>query len=166
MKSRLLRFLKWTIVTILLLTAVLLLAYWLLPKGPIDLMTFDDPWGQERPAVNASDYGVVAGTPWASEVAMEVLESGGNAYDAAIAGLFMLYVTHGEASGFPGIAPMMVYNAEQDTIKGYVGVGTAPQLATIEKFKEKGYDVVPRMDIYAQLLPGGPDAIIAIMKEL
>jgi len=165
MISSILRFFKWVIVIALIGIFVLVVAYWLAPKGPKDLMEFDDPWGHEREIVLAQEYGVVAGTPWASEAAMDVLETGGNAYDAAIAGLFMLYVTHGEASGFPGIAPMMVYHAAKDTIRGYIGAGTAPQLATIEKFKERGFEVVPSMDIYAQLLPGGPDAIIAILQE-
>jgi len=128
-------------------------------------MTFDDPWGQSREMVTAKTHGVVAGTPWASAVAMDVLNKGGNAYDAAIAGLCMLYVTHGEASAFPGIAPIMIYHAKVDTLKGYIGIGKAPALATIDRFKEKRYETVPTMDISAQLLPGGPDAIITILKE-
>jgi gamma-glutamyltranspeptidase/glutathione hydrolase len=164
MKSKLLRLLKWLFAIILMAIVVLVIAYWIVPKGPADLMPFDDPWGQEREMVTAAQYGVIAGTPWASQAAMDVLESGGNVYDAAIAGLFMLYVTHGEASGFPGIAPMMIYNGAEDSIKGYIGVGKAPKLASIARFKERGFEVVPSMDIYAQLIPGGPDAVIAILK--
>lgn len=163
--SRTFRFFKRFLLGLLIIAVISTVVFWLLPKGPVDVLTFDDPWGQERPLVTAQTHGVVAGTPWASEVAMNVLNNGGNAYDAAIAGLCMLYVTHGEASAFPGIAPIMLYHAETDTIKGYIGVGTAPALATIERFQDKGYTTVPKMDIYAQLLPGGPDAIIAILQE-
>ena len=112
---------KWTIATICSLALILSVVYWVLPTGPEELMNFDDPWGQQRVSVDATQYGAVAGTPWATEVAMEILDDGGNAFDAAIAGIFMLYVTHGEASGFPGIAPVMIYDAVKDTIKGYVG---------------------------------------------
>lgn len=164
-KARAFRFIKRFFAILLLLILGLSLTYWLLPKGPEDLMVFEDPWGKEKQMVQAKAYGVVAGTPWASEVAMKVLDQGGNAYDAAIAGLFMLYVTHGEASAFPGIAPTMLYQAETDTIKGYVGVGTAPKRATISRFKERAYETVPKMDIYAQLIPGGPDAVFAILSE-
>jgi len=164
-QSKALRFLKQFAIIILLTITVIAIGIWLLPKGPVDQLSFDDPWGQEREMVVAKTHGVVAGTPWASEAAMAALNKGGNAYDAAIAGLCMLYVTHGEASAFPGIAPIMVYHAETDTIRGYVGVGKAPELATIERFEEHGYETVPKMDIYAQLLPGGPDAIIAILRE-
>lgn len=165
MKGKGFRFLKRFFAILIGLIAILFLTNWLLPKGPQDLMVFDDPWGQEREMITAAHHGVVAGTPWASQAALEVLEQGGNAYDAAIAGLCMLYVTHGEASGFPGIAPTMLYHAAQDTVKGYIGVGTAPEKATISRFKERGFETVPKMDIYAQLIPAGPDAIIAILKE-
>lgn len=162
MASRYLKNFLLSLVGIILLLALLFL---LLPKGPQDLMPFDDPWGQERELLVAQRHAVVAGTPWAAEVALEVLETGGNAYDAAIAGLMMLYVTHGEASAFPGIAPLMLRSAVLDTIEGYIGVGIAPQAASIDYFKGKGHETIPKMDISSQLIPAGPDVIIAVLER-
>ena len=116
-ESKALRFFKRFAIILFLTIAVLAIGLWLLPKGPVDLLTFDDPWGTEREMESAKTQGVVAGTPWASKVAMDVLNNGGNAYDAAIAGLCMLYVTHGEASAFPGIAPIMLYHAQSNSIE-------------------------------------------------
>lgn len=159
------RILKYTFLGLVGIMLLLVLIYFILPKGPRELMTFDDPWGQERPMLKAQTHGVVAGTPWATEAALEVLEQGGNAYDAAIAGLMMLYVTHGEASAFPGIAPLIHHSALLDTIQGYIGVGTAPQAANIDYFKKNGHQTVPKMDISAQLIPAGPDVIIEVLQR-
>ncbi|NET38362.1 MAG: gamma-glutamyltransferase family protein [Cyanothece sp. SIO1E1] len=160
-----LKFFKLFLFGLIGLIALLALVFLVLPKGPKDLMTFDDPWGQEKELLAAQTHGVVAGTPWATEVALDVLESGGNAYDAAIAGLMMLYVTHGEASAFPGIAPLMLRSAVLDTIQGYIGVGTAPQTASIDYFRGKGHETIPKMDIASQLIPAGPDVIIAVLER-
>ncbi|NRB47469.1 MAG: gamma-glutamyltransferase [Saprospiraceae bacterium] len=160
-----LKFLRLFFLGLLGLLILLVLVFLVLPKGPSDLMPFEDPWGQEKALLAAQTHGVVAGTPWATEVALEVLESGGNAYDAAFAGLLMLYVTHGEASAFPGIAPLMLRSEILDTIQGYIGVGTAPQAASIDYFKGKGHETIPKMDISAQLIPAGPDVMIAVMER-
>lgn len=160
-----LKFFKLFLFSLIGLIALLALVFLALPKGPKDLMTFDDPWGQEKELLAVQTHGVVAGTPWATEVALDVLESGGNAYDAAIAGLMMLYVTHGEASAFPGIAPLMLRSAVLDTIQGYIGVGTAPQAASIDYFRGKGHETIPKMDIASQLIPAGPDVIIAVLER-
>ncbi|MCJ7622535.1 MAG: gamma-glutamyltransferase [Anaerolineaceae bacterium] len=136
-----------------------------LPKGPRELMPFDDPWNQERQMVTANDYVVVTGTPWATQAAVDVLEKGGNAFDAAVAALLMLNVTFGEAASFPGIAPLILYDASQGVVRSYVGVGTAPAKATIEFFHAQGYETVPDLDILAQLIPASPDVIISLLTE-
>ncbi len=54
---------------------------------------------------------MVAGTPWAAMAMERVLEEGGRAVDAAVAGLLVLNVTFGEAASFPSIAPVLVWDA-------------------------------------------------------
>ncbi len=155
-----------TVGAALLALAMLLgLVYLALPNGPRDPMAFDDPWNQDRPPARGTEYMVVTGTPWASQAAADILDQGGNAFDAAAAALLMLNVTHGEAASFPGIAPLMIYDAKTGSVRSYIGAGTAPQAATIERFKQKGYQVVPELDIWAQLLPASPDVIIAMLRD-
>lgn len=98
--------------------------------------------------VTAQQYAAGTGTPWATDVAMQVLRQGGNAFDAAAAALLALNVTHDEASSFPGIAPLMLYDASSNRVLSYIGAGTAPQAATIERFKSKGYKTVPDLNIW------------------
>ena len=137
----------------------------LLPRGPRDPMTFEDPSRQPREALEAREYAMVAGTPWAANAMTQVLEEGGNAFDAAVAGLLVLNVTYGEAASFPSIAPLLTWNATAHRAQSYVGVGTAPLRATIEEFRSRGHDVVPKYDILAQLVPASPDVIVALLTD-
>ena len=110
-------------------------------------------------------YAVVAGTPWATQAAMNVLNNDGSACDAAVAALLMINVTHGEASAFGGVTPTMFYDAKSQTIRSYIGVGTAPAAASIKKFTDDGHEVIPSLDIRSQLVPAGPDVIAALLQE-
>ncbi|MBW2509138.1 MAG: gamma-glutamyltransferase, partial [Deltaproteobacteria bacterium] len=74
-------------------------------------MPFEDPSRQPREARKAGEHLAVAGTPWAAHVMERVLADGGNAFDAAVAGLLVLNVTYGEAASFPGIAPLLIWEA-------------------------------------------------------
>ncbi len=144
---------------------VCMLLYLFLPKGPRETMTFDDPYHKDRPARIASSYMVSAGNPWATRAACDVLERGGNAVDAAVAGMLVLNVTYGEAASFPGVAPILIYNAASGKVESYTGAGTAPATATIELFKANGYENIPKLSILAQLLPASPDVIVAILQK-
>lgn len=154
-------------VAIAVLTLVLILigAYAALPKGPRDPMDFTSPKGVSRPLATGAEHAVVAGTPWAAEVMRDVLDDGGNAADAAVAGLLALNVTFGEAASFPGVAPMLVRDGRTGEVRSYTGAGTAPAAATLERFRERGWDSVPEMDIWAQLLPASPDVLLALLEE-
>ena len=149
---------------VILVIAILLGGVYLaLPNGPRDPMTFNDPWRQDRPMVQASSYAVVAGTPWATDAAMAVLDAGGNAFDAAAAALLVLNVTHGEAASFPGIAPLVLYDAATKTVHSYIGAGKAPAAATLKFFQDKGYTLVPDLNVLAQLVPASPDVIVSLL---
>lgn len=152
-------------IAVLALLLVAIGAYAALPKGPRDPMEFTSPKGQPRPLVTGSEHAVVAGTPWAAEVMRDVLEHGGNAADAAVAGLLALNVTFGEAASFPGVAPMLVRDGATGEVRSYVGAGTAPAAATLERFRDRGWETVPEMDIWAQLLPASPDVLVALLQE-
>jgi gamma-glutamyltranspeptidase/glutathione hydrolase len=150
---------------LLVLVIIANLVYLLLPKGPRNPMAFDDPYHQARPMVIAEEYVVAAGTPWATQAAVDVLERGGNAYDAAAASLLVLNVTHGEAASFPSIAPLLIYDAQTRAVRSYIGAGTAPQAATVDLFRNAGFETIPDFDIRAQLIPASPDVIVALLRD-
>jgi gamma-glutamyltranspeptidase / glutathione hydrolase len=139
---------------------------WLaLPRGPRGPMAYDDRAGTPRAPFTAARYAAVSGTPWATDAALEMLRSGGNAADAAVAALLALNVTHGEASSFPGVAPTMYYDAATGKVESYIGAGKAPQAATIEKFSSRGFKTVPTLDIWAQLVPASPDVLVSLLER-
>lgn len=148
---------------LLVLASVLLIVYLVLPKGPGELMEFDDPYRTERILAGGDRYMAAAGTPWATDAALEILEQGGNAFDAGMAALLALNVTFPAPASFAGVAPTLIYDSATGEVVSYSGLGIAPAAATIELFEEKGYDTIPEMSILSQLLPASPDAIVAIL---
>jgi gamma-glutamyltranspeptidase/glutathione hydrolase len=152
--------------TLCIVATGLILAIWL--AGVIDkptLIDWEDPWHKKRSLVEGQKQMVVAGTPWAAQAATSILDQGGNAFDAAVAALLVLNVTFGEAASFPSIAPLLIYDAKKKQTRSYVGVGTAPAGATIGAFKKRGFDVVPKTDIYSQLIPASPDVIASLLSQ-
>jgi len=159
------RIFKWIGLGFLSLILIALVVYAFLPKGPRDLMEYTDTTKTEKQLLRANEFAVVAGTPWATEAGYRVLERGGNACDAAVAALLTLNVTHGEASSFPGVAPTMYFDARTGEVRSYIGAGKAPAAATIEKFKERGFETVPELDLWAQLVPASPDVIVGLLSD-
>ena len=71
-----------------------------------------------------SDFGIVAtGSPEATDAAVEILESGGNAIDAAVAASLTLGVSDPDASGLGGMTLMVIHLA---TGQSLVIDGTSP----------------------------------------
>ena len=88
-----------------------------------------------RPEI-AGTFGVVASTHWlANQVGMAVLERGGNAFDAAVAGAFTLHVAEPHLNGPGGDAPIIMHDARRGTQRVICGQGPAPQAATLQAFQ-------------------------------
>ena len=156
---------KWIGISLLSIILLLVIVYLILPKGPREVMDFEDPFHTSRDAIRSDGYMASTGTPWATQAAIDVMDKGGNAFDASMSALLVLNVTFNQAASFPGVAPILIYDAENDEVRSYIGAGTAPQSATVEFFQSRGHDSVPKFQLIAQLLPASPDVIIEIMKE-
>src|SRR6266849_9723281 len=118
-----------------------------------------------RPEIRGT-FGVVATTHWiASSVAMSVLEKGGNAFDAAVAGGFTLQVVEPHLNGPLGEAPVLVYSAKTRRCDMICGQGVAPAAATIAKFRELGLDLIPGTGLLAAAVPGAFDAWMRLLHD-
>src|SRR6266851_7138555 len=118
-----------------------------------------------RPEIRGT-FGVVATTHWiASSVAMSVLEKGGNAFDAAVAGGFTLQVVEPHLNGPLGEAPVLVYSAKNRRCDMICGQGVAPEAATIERFKSLGLDLIPGTGLLAASVPGAFDAWMRLLRD-
>src|SRR6218665_3778340 len=69
-------------------------------------------------------FGVAASTHWlAAQTAMGVLERGGNAVDAAVAGGFVLQVVEPHLNGPGGEVPILLWNESDRQAQGICGQG-------------------------------------------
>ena len=119
-----------------------------------------------RPPFVARNGVVSSGHGFASLAGVEMLRKGGNAFDAGVAAAMCLTVLKPDCAGFVGVAPFIGYSAKEEKVLCYSGVGVAPRKGTIEFFKSKGYDVVPRLSVLSQLIPASVDTWVSILKRL
>lgn len=120
---------------------------------------------QNFPLVSGLHSMVVTNNPFASEVAQEILSSGGNAVDASIAAGFVLGLTEPESSGVGGGGYALTYIAKNKQKIAYDGREVAPHTANPEWFLDK--DGKPINFIQAVLSPksvGVPSAVALLYK--
>ena len=84
--------------------------------------------------VAAKSEMVVAAHPLAAETALRILQSGGNAVDAAIAAQIVLTLVEPQSSGIGGGGFLMYYDGKSRDLDFYDGRETAPARATANMF--------------------------------
>ena len=111
-------------------------------------------------------FGVVTSTHWlASATGMEILEKGGNAFDAAVATGFALQVVEPHQCGPAGEVPIILTAAGSGAVKVICGQGTAPAAATIAAYRDQGLDLVPGSGLLAAVVPGAFDAWMLLLRD-
>jgi gamma-glutamyltranspeptidase/glutathione hydrolase len=117
-----------------------------------------------RPTLKGT-FGMVSSTHWlASQSAMAVLESGGNAYDAAVAGAFVLHVVEPHLNGPAGEVPILLAPAGGE-VRVLCGQGVAPAGATVAHYRGLGLDLVPGTGPLAAAVPGAFDAWMLLLRD-
>jgi gamma-glutamyltranspeptidase len=112
---------------------------------------------QHRP-VTLARRGVVAAPHYlAAEAGLDLLKSGGNAIDAAIAASAMLQVVYPFVCGLGGDVFMLIYEASSGKLYGLNGSGRSAKAATIERYHELGYTSMPTYGIHTVTVPGCAD---------
>ncbi len=118
-----------------------------------------------RPEI-AGTFGVAASTHWlASQTAMAVLERGGNAFDAAVAGAFVLHVAEPHLNGPGGDAPIILHDAGTGKQHVICGQGPSPQAATLGAFAALGLDLIPGTGLLPAVVPGAFDAWALLLRD-
>ncbi|WP_027862508.1 gamma-glutamyltransferase family protein [Marmoricola sp. URHB0036] len=118
-----------------------------------------------RPTLEGT-FGMVSSTHWlASQSAQRMLELGGNAFDAAAAGGFVLHVVEPHLNGPGGDLPAIVATATDPTPRVLCGQGPAPAGATREAFAAMGLDHVPGSGPLAAAVPGAVDAWLLLLRD-
>jgi gamma-glutamyltranspeptidase/glutathione hydrolase len=118
-----------------------------------------------RPEI-VGTFGVTASTHWlASQAAMSVLERGGNAFDAAVAGGFVLQVVEPHLNGPAGEAPMLYWSEARKALRAVRGQGVAPAAATPEAFARMGLKLVPGTGLLAACVPAAFQSWMHLLRE-
>ena len=118
-----------------------------------------------RPEITGT-FGVVSSTHWlASQTAMGVLERGGNAFDAAVAGGFVLQVVEPHLNGPGGEAPLLLWNEKQQRMVSVCGQGSAPAEASVEAFRRMGFEQVPGIGLLPATVPGAFGAWMTVLRD-
>jgi len=118
-----------------------------------------------RPELRGT-FGMVASTHWlASATGMAVLERGGNAFDAAVATGFTLQVVEPHLNGPGGEVPAVFYAVDRGEPLALCGQGVAPAVATIERFRELGHDLIPGTGVLAATVPGAFGGWLLLLEE-
>src|SRR5262245_50908336 len=112
-----------------------------------------------RPVIRGTQYAVSSMKAEATEAAVRILEAGGNAFDAAVAGQAVLALVNPESNGFGSDAVALIYNAREKKVHSIDAEGTAPKLATIDWYNKNNGGRIPDSDgLLSASLPGVIDA--------
>ncbi|MFJ6003249.1 gamma-glutamyltransferase family protein [Arthrobacter sp. NPDC092385] len=119
-----------------------------------------------RPTLQGT-FGMSASTHWlATASAQAVLERGGNAFDAAVAGAFVLHVVEPHLNGPGGDMTGVFATAEEpDRPVVLMGQGPAPAAATREHYLAEGLELVPGAGALAAAVPAAVDAWLILLRD-
>ncbi len=105
-----------------------------------------------------ADHGMCATShPLAALTAVDVLRSGGNAVDAAVAGALVLGLCEPAMTGLGGDVFALLHNPET----GYYamnGSGRAPAALDADRLRAEGFDTIPLNSAHGVTVPGAIDA--------
>ena len=118
-----------------------------------------------RSAVYARNGICATSHPIAAQVAIEVLKSGGNAADAAIAGALVLGIAEPQMTGIGGDCFVLVKPAGSEEIVALNGSGRAPKGLNAADLRAKGLTAMPIQAIEAVTLPGAIDAFCRLNAD-
>jgi gamma-glutamyltranspeptidase/glutathione hydrolase len=117
-----------------------------------------------RPLLRGRRHMAVAGHYLAAQAALQILEAGGNAVDAGVAGGLVLSVVHSEYVNFAGVAPIMIYRAETRRVETISGLGTWPGAVTPDLFQREHGGEIPE-GILRTVVPAAPCAWISALQR-
>jgi gamma-glutamyltranspeptidase / glutathione hydrolase len=107
------------------------------------------------------DAVVASGHAHATQAALAVLRTGGNAVDAAVAGALVLCVVCPYACTLAGDLYLLVYDPQRRAVWGLNGTGRAAQAATLARFAAG----IPREGALSATVPGLPAGLADALAQ-
>jgi gamma-glutamyltranspeptidase / glutathione hydrolase len=117
-------------------------------------------------SVTYANQGIVATShPLAAQIGLDILKSGGNAVDAAIATSAAMGLLEPMSCGIGGDLFAIVWDAKTQKLYGLNANGRAPYAATRELFLQKGYKEIPETGPLSWSVPGCVDGWAELHKK-
>src|ERR1700748_2139391 len=152
----------------------------------LGLATFGVIFAQQHQAERPAQFSarglhgaIAAGSGYATEAAMRMYCTGGNAVDAGVASIFAAATTEYSHVGWGGEAPILI-RTKDGKVHSIAGVGTMPKLATADFFRHRQLQLgeileppaktglkgmVPVAGLMCALVPGMPDATLVALRD-
>ena len=118
-----------------------------------------------RSTVFATNGMCATSHPLAAKIAIQMLEAGGNAVDAAISAGILLGLCEPQMTGIGGDCFVLVKPAGSEDIIALNGSGRAPKAANAAALRDQGLTTVPIHSADAVTIPGAIDAFCRLSKD-
>ena len=118
-----------------------------------------------RSAVFAENGMCATSHPLAARTAIDVLRSGGNAVDAAIAGAVLLGFCEPQMTGLGGDCFVLLKPPGEDRVIALNGSGRAPKGLSAAEMRGRNLAAVPQRGVEAVTLPGAVDAFCRLSTD-
>ena len=118
-----------------------------------------------RSSVFAENGMCATSTPLAAKVAVQLLESGGNAIDAAIGAAVLLGFCEPQSTGIGGDCFVLVQPPNKTKPVALNGSGRSPSGLDSEKMRSSGFDSMPLYGVESVTVPGAIDAFCQLSND-
>jgi len=117
-----------------------------------------------RPTIAVTRHAIAAGHYLAATAGFDILQAGGNAVDAGVAAGIALGVVQSDLVNCAGVAPIMIYLAEQREVVTIAGLGWWPKALDPELFLREHGGKIP-VGVLRTVVPAAPDAWITALSR-
>lgn len=130
-------------------------------QASLQSMVFDRPL---RPPVMGRNAGVSAGHPLTTAAALEILQQGGNAFDAGVAALLVGGTVEQDLYGIGGEALILVYPQGERKVTSITGQGWAAAAANIDDYLREGKTLEGK-GLDPAVVPGALHAALTVLER-
>jgi gamma-glutamyltranspeptidase/glutathione hydrolase len=117
-----------------------------------------------RMTIMGTRHVISAGHYLAAHAGFSILEAGGNAVDAGVAAGIAIGVLQTEKVNFGGVAPQIIYTANNRRVHCIDGLGVWPRAVTPDYFMKKHGGKIPP-GVERCVVPAAPDAWITALEH-
>ena len=116
-----------------------------------------------RPPIIGRNAGVSAGHPLTTSAALEILQQGGNAFDAGVAALLVGGVVEQDLYSVGGEALILIYPQSEGEVISITGQGWAPAAANVDDWLEAGKNLQGK-GLDASVIPGALHGALTVLE--